>query len=184
MDDLSQNAEGIMRVPIAGKSSRYLMNDPEYRRIVLGEDYVETPEEAEERKAREFEEWRRKKQAEEEVQMRKKRAREEAISTIVSALLEEAKLDSRMEAARLRAAAEDMYATSNGSSRMRRRSSAGFTSIGAESSYATSRNSSRRSSNDGSLRKNSFGSEGSSQSLFSQAEIIAEVCVVLAQIMT
>ena len=175
-----QTAEGIMRVPMGGRSSRYLMNDPEYRRIVLGEDYTETPEEAEVRKAREYEEWRKKKVAEEELRMRKMKAREEAINNLVTALLEEAKIDSRMEAARLRAAAEDMYTSRPGT----RRSSAGFTSVAAESSFAYSRNSSvnnsRRSSHDGNRsRRTSFAgsSDGSSQSLFSQAEILAEVTI-------
>jgi hypothetical protein len=171
---LSQTAEGIMRVPIGGKSSRYLMNDREYRRIVLGEDYTETPEEAEERKAREYEEWRRKKEVEEEAYRKKQKAREEAISSLVSALLEEAKLDSRMEAARLRAAAEDMYTTSHPGSQSRRRSSTGFTSLAAESSYGST---SRRTSQDGMSRRTSFvgSSEGSSHSMFSHAELIAEV---------
>ena len=125
-----QMAEGIMRVPAGGRSSRYLMNDPDYRRIVLGEDFVETPEEAEARKAREYEEWLTKKKMEEEARWRKLKAREDAIGDLVSALLEEAKLDSRMEAARARAAAEYSYiASSRSDSRPRRASSSAYSSL-------------------------------------------------------
>lgn len=82
-----QTLDGVMRVPAGGRSNRYLMNDPDYRRMLLGEDYVETPEESEARKAREYAEWQERKRAEEEARLRKIKAREEAIGKLVSALL-------------------------------------------------------------------------------------------------